>query len=169
MKSWVGSGKTRAVPEGRLKWEGRSPVYPQPLFTGQYSQDFILGNHQPSLRGLKSCALHYPALDVLGYFQSSLRDCCMIAPVSGLRADCRFGNLLSFTGSSPIFSTSYISKQPRFCLIWTAMTLSRPCGTEFVAEVLTQTLKANENLPLQPWRWEDKGLKMLGRSFIMAA
>ena len=75
-----GSGKTRAVPEGRLRWEGRSPVYPQPFFTGQYSQDFILGSHQPSLRGLKSCALHYPALDVLGYFQSSLRDCCMIAP-----------------------------------------------------------------------------------------
>jgi hypothetical protein len=50
MKSWVGSSKTRAVPEGRLKWEGRSPVYPQPFFTGQHSQDFILGNHQPSLR-----------------------------------------------------------------------------------------------------------------------
>jgi hypothetical protein len=25
-------------------------VYPQPFFTGQYSQGFILGNHQPSLR-----------------------------------------------------------------------------------------------------------------------
>jgi len=38
------------VPQGRLKWEGRSPVFPQLLLAEESSQDFIRGNDQPSLR-----------------------------------------------------------------------------------------------------------------------
>jgi hypothetical protein len=50
-------------------------VFPQLFLMVQCTQDFILGNHQPSLRDYS--AFLYPTQDfILGYFQSSLRDSC---------------------------------------------------------------------------------------------
>jgi hypothetical protein len=82
-------------------------VYPQPFFTGQYSQDFILGNDQPSLRDLNSCALHSPALTCWATFSRPY------GTVACQPLDSVFVLIVIWqpafvrSGSSSIFSTSY--------------------------------------------------------------
>jgi hypothetical protein len=76
-----GVRQTRAVPEGRLKWEGRSPVYPQPFFTAILpgfhpgeSSAVPVRQAQGRLCGTEILRVTLPSTDVLGYFQPSLRD-----------------------------------------------------------------------------------------------